>query len=159
AGLCIGDAVGAPLEFIPAGGERSSWLAADLREGGELQYVDERNSFCLERGQWTDDGSMALCLADSLISRGTYHGGGCRTRYHLWWHLGYNNAFRFDDTAGRTSVGLGGNIAKSLDETMRFAGRSADEVPGRFTAMGEDAGNGSIMRLAPVPVRFHADAG
>jgi ADP-ribosyl-[dinitrogen reductase] hydrolase len=168
AGLCIGDAVGAPLEFIPAdssappfarGGKRRSWLAADLGTDGRLQYESEHNKFRLLRGQWTDDCSMSLCLADSLLARGTYHGGDCRTRYHLWWHFGYNNAFRFDDTAGRHSVGLGGNISRSLEETMSFSGGAADDVPGRFTAAGEDAGNGSIMRLAPVPVRFHADVG
>lgn len=168
AGLCIGDAVGAPLEFIPADssmppfpsdGERRSWLAADPSADGQLHYVNECNAFRLYRGQWTDDCAMSLCLADSLIARGTYHGGDCRTRYHLWWHFGYNNAFRFDDTAGRRSVGLGGNIANSLVETRRFSGHKPDEVPGRFSATGEDAGNGSIMRLAPVPVRFHADVG
>jgi ADP-ribosylglycohydrolase len=168
AGLCIGDAAGAPLEFIPAEGSappflpdgaRRSWLEAAPSPGEELQYVGELNRFGLYRGQWTDDGAMSLCLADSLIAWGTYHGGDCRTRYHLWWHFGYNNAFRFDDTPGRRSVGLGGNISKSLDETVRFSGREADEVPARFTGTGEDAGNGSLMRLSPVAVRFHADAG
>jgi len=178
AGLCIGDAVGAPLEFLPADGSPApstplpreggrgpsrrasrACLAAEPSADGRLQYANERNAFHLHRGQWTDDGAMSLCLADSLIARGGYHGGDCRTRYHLWWHFGYNNAFRFDDTPGRRSVGLGGNIAKSLDDTMRFSGRSADDVPWRFAAAGEDAGNGSIMRLAPVPVRFQADAG
>src|SRR5262249_901836 len=134
AGLCIGDAVGAPLEFLPADssappfrpdGARRSWLAADLRADGQPQYTAQRNAFQLYRGQWTDDCAMSLCLADSLIARGSYHGGDCRTRYHLWWHFGYNNAFRFDDTVGRRSVGLGGNISRSLDEVLRFSGREA----------------------------------
>ncbi len=151
-GIECGDAVGAPLEFLPAdgspapstplppeGGRASSppsgrsGLASDLRADGQLQYVNERNAFRLQRGQWTDDGAMSLCLADSLIARGGYHGGDCRTRYHLWWHFGYNNAFRFDDAPGRRSVGLGGNISKSLDETMRFSGHPADDVPWRFS--------------------------
>ena len=68
----------------------------------------------------------------------------------------YNNAFRFDgERAEKHSVGLGGNISKSL-----FALRACDgvtDIPPFYEAQGEDAGNGSIMRLSPVPVMFHAD--
>ena len=116
-------------------------------------------SFDLERGQWTDDSSMALCLADSLLARNGYHGGDCRVRYHLWWYCGYNNAFRWDlRRAYRGSVGLGGNISKSLDDLKQYRGVcSASDVPEVFRATGEDSGNGSMMRLAPVPIRYSRD--
>ena len=51
------------------------------------------------------------------------------------------------------SVGLGGNISRSL-RTMR----AGDDVTTRFNAEGEDAGNGSLMRLAPVPIAYRLDA-
>lgn len=162
-GLAVGDAVGAPLEFVPAKSDlppyddTRSHLKAELAADGALQYVGESNKFRLFRGQWTDDCSMALCLADSLLTQRGYSGGDCRTRYYMWWNYGYNNAFRFDRTPHRTSVGLGGNIATSLAEIENFAGKLAAAVPARFTAKGEDAGNGSIMRLAPVPIRYQHD--
>jgi len=163
AGLTIGDAVGAPLEFIDSDSSPPPYargrphLKAELNDKGSLQYEAPFNKFRLYNGQWTDDASMALCMADSLIERKKYDGSDCRARYHYWWNFGYNNAFRFDRTPGRRSVGLGGNISKSLDEIDRFEGKAAVDVPARFTATGEDAGNGSIMRLAPIPVRYHAN--
>jgi ADP-ribosylglycohydrolase len=173
-GLALGDAVGHPLEFVPADGRVSTkekpwrlkknqrdaegrWSYMEYLENGDIKYHEEYNKFQLSPGQWTDDCSMALCLADSLLVYPNYHGGDCRTRYHYWWHHGYNNAFRFDPSKMRTSCGLGGNIAKSLDELSHFAGKPVDQVPEVFAGTGEDAGNGSIMRLGGVPIRFWKD--
>mmetsp|Transcript_19691 Transcript_19691/g.49671 ORF Transcript_19691/g.49671 Transcript_19691/m.49671 type:complete len:176 (-) Transcript_19691:32-559(-) len=47
------------------------------------------------------------------------------------------------------SVGLGGNISRSL-RTMR----AGDEVTPCFNAEGDDAGNGSLMRLASIPIAY-----
>merc|ERR1712224_570365 len=71
-----------------------------------------RNEFKVCPGQWTDDSSMGLCLADTLLSRGNYSGSDVRIRYHNWWFRGYNNAFGNDSRIG--SVGLGGNVEQSL---------------------------------------------
>jgi hypothetical protein len=55
------------------------------------------------------------------------------------------------------SVGLGGNIANSLRQIEDLT-RVGQPIPPRFDAGGkEDAGNGSIMRLAAIPLRFHGD--
>ena len=55
-GLAVGDAVGTTLEFA----DRDSMpVLTDMVGGGP---------FGLEPGEWTDDTSMALCLADSLIA-------------------------------------------------------------------------------------------
>jgi ADP-ribosyl-[dinitrogen reductase] hydrolase len=170
-GLAIGDGVGAPLEFLAvdasplpatenkhqAEDQRTSFLSAELSADGELVYRGERNKFRLRRGQWTDDTSMALCLAYSLLVRGHYHGGDCRIRYFDWWHYGYNSAFRFDPQGLRRSVGLGTNIASSLEELLDFEGADADTVPWVFESASHDAGNGSMMRLAPVAIRYAAE--
>jgi len=179
-GMAIGDAVGAPLEFLSVdsrlpdgkGGRYSDrqrpCVLAEL-EGGQLCYVKAFNKFGTKFGQWTDDTSMALCLADSLLVHNKYHGGDLRVRWHMWWHHGYCNAFRNDARRkyGRTSVGLGGNVSKSLSEVEKWAdgggnGRSraddaahADLVPPVYQSSANDAGNGSIMRLAPVPIAYH----
>eukprot|EP00756_Hemistasia_phaeocysticola_P024679 Hpha_TRINITY_DN15961_c0_g1::TRINITY_DN15961_c0_g1_i8::g.71064::m.71064 len=89
-GLVVGDAVGHPLEFIDVDGDIRLPYPEDrphLRGADEygLDYRKEFNLFRLERGQWTDDASMALCLADSLLARGKYDGGDARVRWGMWW--------------------------------------------------------------------------
>ena len=54
-GLAVGDALGTTLEFTPPG---TFEPVTDMVGGGP---------FGLEPGQWTDDTSMALCLAESLV--------------------------------------------------------------------------------------------
>lgn len=151
-GMAVGDAVGAPLEFADVmngdGVNHSSYyfsLSTKL-------YNRELNSFKIKRGQWTDDAAMGFCMADSILSCGGHlDGSDCRARFHTWWHYGYCNAFRKEKDL-KHSIGLGGNIAKSLK----------DCVPGvipseTFQEKNEDAGNGSLMRLAPIPVAFHSN--
>ena len=53
-------------------------------------------------------------------------------------------------------MGLGGNISKSLGEVSTFT-RQQKPIPPRCTLQNEDAGNGSIMRLTPIPIRYHND--
>ncbi len=54
-GLAIGDALGTTVEFRPPG---SFPFHSDMAGEGP---------FGLAPGQWTDDTSMALCLAESLF--------------------------------------------------------------------------------------------
>ena len=167
-GLAIGDAAGAPLEFLSARNflpasnaikdENTTCLLRNLNpETGELQYQKQFNKFKLLPGQWTDDSSMAFCLADSLLVHGGFNGGDYRVRWYDWWNFGYNNAFRCATRPDRTSVGLGNNVAMSLDAVAEHVHQLSSMVPDRYLADGNDSGNGSIMRLAPVPIRFHRD--
>ena len=59
-GLAAGDALGTTLEFSPPG----SFDPIDDMVGG--------GPFGLRAGQWTDDTSMALCLAISLLESGGF---------------------------------------------------------------------------------------
>ena len=96
---------------------------------------------------------MALCLADSLLKCGRLDGSDVRLFFWSWWHCGLNNAFRNDRTRPtRNSVGLGGNISRSL-----FSLAAGEAPPPRFEAPTPDAGNGSLMRLAPVALFFADD--
>jgi ADP-ribosyl-[dinitrogen reductase] hydrolase len=103
---------------------------------------------------------MGLCLADSLLSTWRNHGDGTdfdgsdvRARFHAWWYHGLNNAFAEDDRRGiKVSVGLGGNVSMSLRCL-----KPGVMPPPVFERDTDDAGNGSLMRLAPVPVRFWAN--
>jgi ADP-ribosyl-[dinitrogen reductase] hydrolase len=146
-GMAVGDALGHPLEFLPVVDEPGPGAAHfDL---DRMQYHDALNRFRLQPGQWTDDTAMGLCIADSLIIRRQYDGSDLRARFWNWWFRGYDNAFRHDPTR-RSSVGLGGNIARSL----RCLEPGVPPPP-RYEANTEDAGIGSLMRLAAIPIFHH----
>ncbi len=142
-GLVIGDALGAPLEFSPLRyGERE--IVGFSPEPWEKPGY---NAFGLQPGQWTDDASMALCLADSLLLNGGFNGHDIRLRFLNWWRLGYCNAFGYDNRRrDKRSVGRGGNVSESFDEFV------ADKT--EFTTAGDlwSSGNGTLMRNAPVAV-------
>jgi ADP-ribosyl-[dinitrogen reductase] hydrolase len=128
-GLAIGDAVGTALEFKPPG---SFEPLTDMVGGGP---------FRLKPGQWTDDTSMALCLAASLIECRGFDARDQMRRYLKWWHEGYMSSTGRCFDIGITTVGALSTFESTGDP---FAG-STD--PRR-------AGNGSLMRLAPVPMFY-----
>jgi len=166
-GNIVGDALGAPLEFTPVMYDKDDQQWRGVLTGmspvdnekfwkqkNAMSFINDSsvtpgvkfNRFRLTMGQWTDDGSMALCILDSLLcSSSSLRDEGTsirrrgedfdpldlRQRFHAWVNYGYNNSFgRSADedprggegstTAliGRSSVGLGGNIGLSIDEWM-----------------------------------------
>lgn len=149
-GMGIGDALGHMFEFLPAT-DAPRYHYLDLRT---LKFHHVKNKFRLQYGQWTDDASMGLCMADSLIITRGYDGSDMRARFWCWWNRGYNNAFRLDKSHRCHSVGLGENISKSLNAMSRLP--AGTKPPPIFKKEGEDAGNGSLMRFAPVAIFFHA---
>lgn len=145
-GMAVADATGAPFEFMPARNAPSRVCV--MIDPTTLDIAGKPfNKFHLKAGQWSDDTAMGLCLADSLLENQGYNGSDVRVKFHNWWFRGYNNAFGNDHRMG--SVGLGGNVSKSL--AAMVAGRIP---PPRYEAPNEDAGNGSLMRLAAVPVFY-----
>ena len=143
-GMAIGDAMGAPVEFQPL-----SYTYDTIKDMGEKP----RGNFDLKPGQWTDDTSMGLCLADSLIEKkGEFKARDIMMRFLLWWFYGYNNAFRFDNKS-RHSVGLGGNISGSFRTYLRTYGQNEYTIYGNK----ETSGNGSIMRNAAIPICYYRD--
>jgi len=145
-GMGVGDALGHPYEFLPVA--QPGVPNKHVFDLDKLRFNNESNTFGLERGQWTDDASMGICMADSLIAQRGFDGSDMRIRFWCWWNCGYNNAFRLDSSRSQ-SVGLGGNISSSLS-----AMRKGQKPTPRYEAPGEDAGNGSLMRFAPIPVFY-----
>jgi ADP-ribosyl-[dinitrogen reductase] hydrolase len=132
-GLAVGDAVGTTLEFRP----RGTFTPIDDMVGG--------GPFRLKPGEWTDDTSMALCLADSLLRNSGFDPRDQMQRYCRWEAEGYlsSNGVCFD---------IGNTVRHALS---RF------RLCGEAFAGSEDpstAGNGSLMRLAPVPMYYGGDA-
>jgi len=146
-GMAIGDAMGARYEF-----EDFRYDTIDLINMGE----GLGGNFDLLPGQWTDDTSMGLCVADSLLmNNGKLSEHDIMHRFIAWWRGGYNNAFRYNDKP-RSSVGLGGNISLSFTNYLNYYNRHK-ELGNAETDAGDKntSGNGSIMRNAAIPICFH----
>lgn len=94
-GLAVGDALGATLEFKP----RESFEPIDDMIGG--------GCFELEPGQWTDDTSLALCLAESLIEKKGFDAYDQMKKYLLWYRTGYLSSIGYAfDIGGTTAIAL-----------------------------------------------------
>ena len=76
-GLAVGNAVGTTLEFKPPGSFKP---ISDMVGGGP---------FRLKPGEWTDDTSMALCLAESLIAKQCFDPSDQLQRYLKWYREGH----------------------------------------------------------------------
>ncbi|GAB4313167.1 MAG: ADP-ribosylglycohydrolase family protein [Methanobacteriaceae archaeon] len=128
-GLAIGDAMGAPIEFKapgtfePVNGYRSSPVHN------------------LNPGEWTDDTSLALCLADSLIQCKGFDPEDQMQRYLRWYREGYLsiNGKCFD-------------IGNTTREALQCFERTHNPYCGPDHEY--STGNGSLMRIAPIPIYF-----
>ena len=128
-GLAVGDALGTTLEFKPQG---TFTPITDMIGGGP---------FNLKPGQWTDDTSMALCLAESLIECRGFNPQDQMERYIRWWKEGHLSSTRrcFDI----------GNTTRTALATFLKTGNPICGPSDSYSA-----GNGSLMRLAPVPLFY-----
>ena len=131
-GLACGDAVGTTVEFAP----RGSFTPVTGMVGG--------GPFGLLPGQWTDDTSMALCLAESLLECDGFDLTDQLRRYVRWWKHGHLSSTGecFD---------IGATVAGALSSHLHNGNLLAN------TGDPMMAGNGSLMRLAPVVLWFHPD--
>lgn len=131
-GLACGDALGAAVEFQPPG---SFPPLTDLVGGGP---------FNLAPGQWTDDTAMALCLADSLIRCNGFDARDQMERYCRW-----------RDEGLWSSTGVCFDIGYTTAAALRRFEQSGDPYAGSTDPL--TSGNGSLMRLAPIPMFYVED--
>ena len=131
-GTAVGDALGTTIEFSTPG---TFEPVTEITGGGP---------FKLKSGEWTDDSSMMLCLAHSLTRKGTFDLKDQIDLYVKWWKEG-----AFSVTASCFDIGM--TVQSALQEYQQTGNPEA----------GPDdpysAGNGSLMRLAPIPVFFHSN--
>lgn len=126
-GLAVGDALGTTLEFKPPG---TFPPLTDMVGGGP---------FRLKPGEWTDDTSMALCLAESLLAKKGFDPIHQLQTYCRWYREGHLSV-----TGRCFDIG---NVTRSALHSFEV---KPCEYPGPTAA--ECGGNGSLMRLAPVPM-------
>lgn len=129
-GLAVGDAVGTVVEFKARG---TFEPITDMVGGGP---------FRLRLGEWTDDTSMALCLAASLVELRAFDPHDQMSRYVRWMDCGY-----------MSSTGTCFDIGFTTRQALALFKESGDPYSGATAS--NSAGNGSIMRLAPVPMYCH----
>lgn len=129
-GLAVGDAYGTTYEFKNRA--RMPELPDDIVGGGP---------FDMKPGEWTDDTSMALCLAESLVEKG-WAPHDQMFRYTKWWQEGYNSVKGecFD---------IGGATRNALSWY--------NMTEGQFVQDAQAAGNGVLMRLAAIPMYFFGE--
>jgi ADP-ribosyl-[dinitrogen reductase] hydrolase len=129
-GLACGDAVGTAVEFRTRG---SFTPITDMVGGGP---------FSLAPGKWTDDTSMALCLAESLLTKGGFDAKDQMGRYLNWWQWGY-----------LSSTGDCFDIGMTVRQALISFQATGNPLAGSLDPMA--AGNGSLMRLAPVALFYY----
>lgn len=125
-GLACGDAVGTTFEFS----DRGTFTATDMVGGGP---------FNLKAGQYTDDTSMALCLAQSLIDCNDFSPYDQMMKYCDWYKNGY-----------MSSTGTCFDIGMTTSRALHAFLQSDNVNPFCGSTHDTSSGNGSIMRLAPV---------
>jgi ribA/ribD-fused uncharacterized protein len=129
-GLAVGDALGATNEFVAY---KNVVKLTDIVGGGVHK---------LKIGEWTDDTSMALCLAESLIEKNQFDAVDQMERYVRWYRHGYNSVkgYCFD-------------IGNSTANALEFFEKSKIS----YSPYLEAGGNGAIMRMAPIPMFYFGD--
>jgi len=127
-GLAVGDALGTTLEFMP----RDTYpVLTDMIGGG---------AFDLKPGQWTDDTSLALCLGESLNFIQGFDPYDQLSRYYNWLHYGY-----------KSSTGTCFDVGHSTHCAIADFKRHGTILHNPEL---NSAGNGSLMRLAPIPIFY-----
>lgn len=128
-GLATGDALGASVE---------SMAPASFEPLTDMVGAD---ALGLKLGQWTDDTSLALCLADSLISRRMFDPVDQLARYVRYWKEGYLSSTGSCVDIGVTTL----RALLEFENTHKPYCGSPDPLA---------AGNGALMRLAPVALFY-----
>ena len=131
-GLACGDAVGCSVEFYPRG---RFVPVTDMIGGGK---------FRLQPGEWTDDTSMTLCLATSLVEKGGHDPLDQMQRYSRWFVTGQPGP-------KSRPVGIGKTVLQSI---FRFR-KTGEPYAGDKNP--KTAGNGALMRLAPIVLAYFPD--
>ena len=130
-GLAVGDALGTTLEFAPR------------TTTGEPPHTEMVGGgpFNMKPGEWTDDTSMACCLAESIVTRKGFDERDQLERYVRWMDEGHWSV------KGRC-FDIGGTTSRALNRFKRtghvWAGKGTEN----------DNANGSLMRLAPLPMAW-----
>jgi ADP-ribosylglycohydrolase len=137
-GQAVGDAVGTTQEFTP--GERAMPFPA-INVGPQTDMVGG-GPYGLDPGMVTDDTHMAVCLAESLATRGRLDPDDLARRYLDWRQVTFDIGNQTDSALFSIEKGTPPlEAGRRLWEAMKH----------------QPAANGSLMRTSPIPVFFADD--
>ncbi len=135
-GTAAGDALGAPYEFEPARGPE---LSVEMAGGGPW-----------EPGEWTDDTAMAIAIAEVAATGADLRDAAAHDAIVARWH---------EWSLGAKDVGIQTRsvlTAAARDGALSGAGARAASAT-LHERSGRTAGNGSLMRTAPVALAYLHD--
>ena len=121
-GLIVGDCLGSPIQFTEKDGHP------------HITEMVPCAMFGTPPGYWTDDGSMALCVAESVARLGRFDRADVGNNFVRWLRDGFlsslPHAFDVGGATWRsvTAIGKNGSLENGEESSQ---------------------GNGSVMRLAP----------
>ncbi|KAK6528260.1 hypothetical protein TWF281_009507 [Arthrobotrys megalospora] len=155
-GTAVADALGGPVEFS--------------RRGSFPKVTDYQANlnFRLPPGAWTDDTSMTLCLAQSLIDTKTFSPASQLQNYIAWYDSGYlsstGHCFDIGNLTRLTLSFWGKHIpVKNFSSSKNISNLPSDEVIERLQkelnkhyARAAYCGNGSLMRTVPIGLFYHS---
>ncbi|CAF1312862.1 unnamed protein product [Adineta ricciae] len=157
-GLAVGDALGASVEFRP-----QEYLVTN-----PVKTMQGGGTWGLDAGKWTDDTSMALCLASSLISENGFNPYNQMVRYKWWHRYGYlsstGHCFDIGQTTRQALTEFANRqrnlkVAYHCQNDYETDMLALDSVERTFNfniscSDPDSAGNGALMRLAPIPLFY-----
>ncbi|MCR4821329.1 MAG: ADP-ribosylglycohydrolase family protein [Treponema sp.] len=127
-GLATGDALGCPVQFYKREQVKSFKITGMVGHG----------TYNLEAGAWTDDTSMSLALADSLIQNKEINYEDIMTRFQNWLlkneYTPFGKAFDMGQTCMQAIIKYKNGIPALDCGGIKF----------------RENGNGSLMRIAPI---------
>ncbi|MFN4363056.1 ADP-ribosylglycohydrolase family protein [Chryseobacterium hispalense] len=125
-GVCVGDALGVPVEF----------KTRETLKAFPVENMREFGSWNQPKGTWSDDSSLTLCIAEELTKG--YDLEKIGQSFVKWVKYGHRTAHgRLFDIGGTTRH----SVARLIKgESAKFSGNIFEE----------DNGNGSLMRTLPL---------
>lgn len=135
--MAVGDALGTTLEFT----KPSPKPFTPLLDGPHVSIIGA-GPFNVAKGQVTDDTQMAVCLGSSLLEHGRFDPADVAARYRAWVRLAFDAG---NLTRQSLQAMAQGDVERAGLHVWTDSGRN-------------NAGNGSLMRTAPIGVFFGADA-
>jgi ADP-ribosyl-[dinitrogen reductase] hydrolase len=129
-GLYIGDALGAPNEFLRP--HEILEPVTDMIGGGVHNMAV---------GEYSDDGAMSTCIADAYITSKRFNPEAIAMNFKMWKKTGHFGTRNYVFDIGRTCS----EAIERITPTHPYAGSCSYS----------SSGNGSIMRIAPVVLANH----
>jgi ADP-ribosyl-[dinitrogen reductase] hydrolase len=143
-GMACGDAVGAPFEFGPPLGPD---VPVAMKGGGSMGWMP---------GEWTDDTSMAIAIAEVTATGADVTTVAARDQIAARW-AGWGATAKDVGVQTNTVLSAATRAARSRGETAPNGDDLTSAAAEHDAFTGRSGGNGSLMRTAPVALAYLHD--